>query len=148
LTSEDPDIAGAKTIDDPRHEKVVRFVDYLASKGIRLQYHEENREWRVTSQTFGAYAAKVESIRAFPDGTTLREMQAGCLMINLAHGLNPKAQLIMSVPGLSYIGDGNSPLDNTSTVDVHGQKTTEILSHPEYIKLERKLKQLFIEYEP
>ena len=122
-----------------------RFVESLASKGIHIQYHQPTKRWRVAAPAFGDYVVQVENIGVFPDESTLLEMQLGCRAINLAHGLNPKAKLIMSLPGLTRVA-----VDPTASISAKkwAKQTAEIRSSTEYIALESKLKQLFIEYEP
>ena len=148
LIAEYPDAVGALTVDDVHNEKIVAFVEYLGSKNIRLRYHESSSQWRVVSPTFGDYAVRVESIRAFPDSSTLREMQIGCQVINLAHGLNPKAELIMSIPDLTRTNDDSEQTQGALTVEEFRKQTEEIRSRPDYTALVETLKQLFIEYEP
>jgi len=72
-------------------------------------------------------------------------MQIGCLMENFAHGLNPKSQLVMSFPGLTYTGPEPYAV---LTVEEHKQQFDAIQSSAEHIALERRLKQLFIDNHP
>lgn len=111
---------------DPTNEKIVGFVKHLASNEIQLAYHPPTQRWHVDSDRFGAFQFEIESLGAFPDDATELEMQAGCLAINLAHGLNLQARLIMSPPQLRRAaGD------------------------PEQASVyQNKLKQLFMEYDP
>lgn len=145
VVTENSDVAGATVVGVRDNDKVIRFVEYLSSNGIQLRYDEAAMHWQVVSPTFGDYVVRIESIAAFPDSSTLVEMQIGCLAMNLLHGLNPRAQLIMSLPGLVRASDDPN---SSVTVEESQKQGDTIRSSAQYVALENELKTLFIEYQP
>lgn len=136
----------ARYVGDPNNQDIARFVNHLATHGMRLRYHDESQRWHVVSPTFGEFVVEV-NIFAFPEDASLLEMQVGCLSINLAHGLNPKAKLLMSLPNLARIRSARDQSKKNETLEESTRKFNDISAMPEYRSLVNKLKQSFVEYE-
>ena len=113
----------------PAPDPAIRtFVDYLGKNGITLEAGE-GTWWAVTDPKGDGYKVVV-SLKAFPAGTSDKDMRAALEVINLAYILNAPSRLAMSYPSLR-ISDPKKPAPKVDQIPVAA-----------------KLEKLFEEYRP
>ncbi len=113
----------------PAPDPAIRtFVDYLDKNGITLEA-DERYWWAVTDPKEDGYKVVV-SLKAFPAGTSEKDMRAALKGINLAYNLNAPSRLAMSYPSLK-VSDPKTPVPKLDQIPVAA-----------------KLEKLFEEYRP
>lgn len=81
---------------DPAIEAIVK---HFAKHGFKMEKDKEYWGWIVTDPKFPGYYIIV-NFKSFYTNATEEEMNKKLAQINLAHLLNAKAHLAMSIPGL------------------------------------------------
>jgi hypothetical protein len=117
-------VCGGPNREPPR---ILGLVAHFEAHGIHL-VHDRGGWWRVTQQANPDFEAMV-SLRAFPEGASVNQIEEALTQINLAYLLNPKARVAMSYPSIR----GARP---------------ETVKDARFIRLKVELGRLFREYQP
>ena len=123
----------------PTDPNIVRFVAYLAEKGLKLK-HQTSGYWWVVDPMIDKFSIQV-SIRTFRADATPNEMRLGLSHFALPYGLNTTARLAMSHPGLR----GMTPDEYKGKPADFFEK---LMAREDYKSVEARLKQLFLDFRP
>jgi len=123
----------------PADPNIVRFVAYLAQKGLKLK-HQTSGYWWVVDPMIDEFSIQV-SIRTFRADATPDEMRWGLSHFPLPYGLNTTARLAMSHPGLR----GATPGEYKGKPAGFFEK---LMAREDSKSVVERLKQLFLDYKP
>jgi hypothetical protein len=112
---------------DPTNPRILGLVAHFEANGIHL-VHDRGGWWRVTQPASPDFEVMV-SLRAFPEGASVNQIEEALTQINLAYLLNPMARVAMSYPSIR----GGRP---------------ETVKDARFIRLKVELERLFHEYRP
>jgi hypothetical protein len=107
--------------------RILGLVPHFEANGIHL-VHDRGGWWRVTQLANPDFEVIV-SLRAFPEGASVNQIEEALTQINLAYLLNPRARVAMSYPSLRGARPGAA-------------------RDARFIRLKLELERLFREYRP
>jgi hypothetical protein len=119
---------------NPDDKHTTGFIAYCAANGVKLSYVKSGY-WRVTEPKVRNQSLEVR-IRAFPDTASIGQMRLMMWQVQIHCGLNAKAHIAMTPPGLDVVERAKLPAEVIRAIE----------ASEEHKALVGRLKDLLVNY--